>query len=179
MAYVDETGDPTGKADGDNPDRQCGWQWAMVTPVVTVFLQGLSRSTSAAFFQTTIRRPVTATIWGLSGCLKSSRSLVRIQQGAFRGFLNHPMTLLRPLVGPWHACPTKPPIDVAPPSMALTRKLVSSASAPGRSSSGMAGRVEPDGQVQPIATHGRDNSCSKRARRGCDRMHRPVIKGVG
>jgi len=41
VAYVDET--PTG-----NPDRKRGWQWVMVTPVVTVFLQGLSRSAAAA-----------------------------------------------------------------------------------------------------------------------------------
>jgi transposase len=48
VAYVDETGAPTGNADGGNPDRRRGWQWVMVTPVVTVFLQGLSRSTAAA-----------------------------------------------------------------------------------------------------------------------------------
>jgi transposase len=43
-----ETGAPTGNADGGNPDGRRGWQWVMVTPVVTVFLQGLSRSTAAA-----------------------------------------------------------------------------------------------------------------------------------
>jgi transposase len=43
VAYVDETGAPTGNADGGNPERKRGWQWVMVTPVVTVFLQGLSR----------------------------------------------------------------------------------------------------------------------------------------
>ncbi len=48
MAYVDETGAPTGNADGGNPDRKRGWQWVMVTPVVTLFLQGLSRSAAAA-----------------------------------------------------------------------------------------------------------------------------------
>jgi transposase len=48
VAYVDETGAPTGNADGGNPDGRRGWQWVMVTPVVTVFLQGLSRSTAAA-----------------------------------------------------------------------------------------------------------------------------------
>jgi transposase len=48
VAYVDETGAPTGNADGGNPDRKRGWQWVMVTPVVTVFLQGLSRSAAAA-----------------------------------------------------------------------------------------------------------------------------------
>jgi transposase len=42
-AYVDETGAPTGNADGCNPDRKRGWQWVMVTAVVTVFVQGLSR----------------------------------------------------------------------------------------------------------------------------------------
>jgi transposase len=48
VAYVDETGAPTGNADGGNPNRKRGWQWVMVTPVVTVFLQGLSRSAAAA-----------------------------------------------------------------------------------------------------------------------------------
>ena len=48
MAYVDETGAPTGNADGDNPNGKRGWQWVMVTPMVTVFLQGLSRSSAAA-----------------------------------------------------------------------------------------------------------------------------------
>ena len=48
VAYVDETGAPTGNADGGNPKRRRGWQWVMVTPVVTVFQQGLSRSGAAA-----------------------------------------------------------------------------------------------------------------------------------
>ena len=48
VAYVDETGAPTGNADGGNPTGKRGWQWVMVTAVVTVFLQGLSRSTAAA-----------------------------------------------------------------------------------------------------------------------------------
>ena len=48
VAYVDETGAPTGNADGGNPTGKRGWQWVMATPVVTVFLQGLSRSTAAA-----------------------------------------------------------------------------------------------------------------------------------
>ena len=48
VAYVDETGAPTGNADGGNPDGKRGWQWVMVTPMVTVFLQGLSRSAAAA-----------------------------------------------------------------------------------------------------------------------------------
>jgi transposase len=48
VAYVDETGAPTGNADGNNPNGKRGWQWVMVTPVVTVFLQGLSRSGAAA-----------------------------------------------------------------------------------------------------------------------------------
>ena len=48
VAYVDETGAPTGNADGGNPERKRGWQCVMVTPVVTVFLQGLSRSAAAA-----------------------------------------------------------------------------------------------------------------------------------
>lgn len=48
VAYVDETGAPTGNADGGNPDRRRGWQWVIVTSVVTVFVQGLSRSSAAA-----------------------------------------------------------------------------------------------------------------------------------
>jgi transposase len=48
VAYVDETGAPTGNADGGNPDRKRGWQWVMVTAVVTVFMQGLSRSAAAS-----------------------------------------------------------------------------------------------------------------------------------
>ena len=48
VAYVDETGAPTGNADGSNPSRKRGWQWVMVTPLVTVFQQGLSRSAAAA-----------------------------------------------------------------------------------------------------------------------------------
>ena len=48
VAYVDETGAPTGNADGNNPTGKRGWLWVMVTPVVTVFLQGLSRSAAAA-----------------------------------------------------------------------------------------------------------------------------------
>jgi transposase len=48
VAYVDETGAPTGNADGRNPEGRPGWQWVMVTSVVTVFLQGLSRSSAAA-----------------------------------------------------------------------------------------------------------------------------------
>ena len=48
VAYVDETGAPTGNADGGNPEGRRGWQWVMVTPLVTVFLQGLSRSAAAA-----------------------------------------------------------------------------------------------------------------------------------
>jgi len=48
VAYVDETGAPTGSADGNNPSGKRGWQWVMVTNAVTVFIQGLSRSTAAA-----------------------------------------------------------------------------------------------------------------------------------
>ena len=48
MAYVGETGAPTGNADGDNPEGKRGWQWVMVTAAVTMFIQGMSRSTSAA-----------------------------------------------------------------------------------------------------------------------------------
>jgi transposase len=48
VAYVDETGAPTGNADGGNAKGRRGWLWVMVTPIVTVFLQGLSRSAAAA-----------------------------------------------------------------------------------------------------------------------------------
>ena len=48
VAYVDETGAPTGNADGCNPKGKRGWLWVMVTPIVTIFLQGLSRSAAAA-----------------------------------------------------------------------------------------------------------------------------------
>ena len=48
VAYVDETGACTGNADGNNPIGKRGWQWVMVTAAVTVFIQGLSRSTAAA-----------------------------------------------------------------------------------------------------------------------------------
>jgi transposase len=43
VVYVDETGAPTGNADGGNPDGKRGWQWVMVTAMVTVFMQGLSQ----------------------------------------------------------------------------------------------------------------------------------------
>ena len=42
VAYMDETGAPTGNADGNNPAGRRGWQWVMVTPMAMVFLQGLS-----------------------------------------------------------------------------------------------------------------------------------------
>ena len=48
VAYVDETGAPTCIAEGNNPTGKRNWQWIMVTAVVTVFIQGLSRSTAAA-----------------------------------------------------------------------------------------------------------------------------------
>jgi len=48
VAYVDESGAPTGNSDGGNPDGRRGWHWVMVTLLVTVFLYGLSRSAAAA-----------------------------------------------------------------------------------------------------------------------------------
>jgi hypothetical protein len=39
---------PTGNADGGNPTGKRGWPWVMVTAMVTMFIQGLSRSTDAA-----------------------------------------------------------------------------------------------------------------------------------
>jgi len=48
VAYVYETGAPTGNADGNNPTGKRGWQWVMVTAGVTMFIQSLSLSTAAA-----------------------------------------------------------------------------------------------------------------------------------
>ena len=48
VAYMDETGAPTGNADGNNATGKSGWRWVMVTAAVTVFIQGLSRSAAAA-----------------------------------------------------------------------------------------------------------------------------------
>ena len=45
---MDETGAPTGNADGNNLTGKRGRPWVLLTAVVTVFLQGLSRSTTAA-----------------------------------------------------------------------------------------------------------------------------------
>jgi len=45
VVYVNESGSPTGNADGGNPEGKRGWQWVMVTAAVTVFIQGLSRET--------------------------------------------------------------------------------------------------------------------------------------
>ncbi|QPN65678.1 DUF6444 domain-containing protein [Synechococcus sp. CBW1006] len=38
VAYVDETGAPTGNADGNNPTGKRGWQWVMVTCPVSIRL---------------------------------------------------------------------------------------------------------------------------------------------
>ena len=46
MAPRDETAAPTVNDDGNNPNGKRGWQWVIVT-AVTVFIQGLSRSTAA------------------------------------------------------------------------------------------------------------------------------------
>jgi len=48
VVYMDETGAPTGNADGGNPDGRRGWLWVLMTPKLTVFSQGLSRSSAAA-----------------------------------------------------------------------------------------------------------------------------------
>ena len=56
MEYVDETAAPADKVDGGYPDGKCGWQWVqptasaqlLVSAVVTVLMQGLSRSTATA-----------------------------------------------------------------------------------------------------------------------------------
>jgi transposase len=48
VVHVDETGAPTGNADGRNPEGRRGWLWVMATSGLTVFQQGLSRSAEAA-----------------------------------------------------------------------------------------------------------------------------------
>jgi hypothetical protein len=56
VAYVDETGAHTGNVVdavflfpvGNNPTGKRGWQWVMVTTVMTVFMLDLSRATAAA-----------------------------------------------------------------------------------------------------------------------------------
>jgi hypothetical protein len=48
VAYVDEAGAPFGNADGGNPVGKRGWLRVMVTPIVTVLLQGLNCSAAAA-----------------------------------------------------------------------------------------------------------------------------------
>lgn len=48
VAYVDETGAPTGNADGQNPRGRRGWLWVSATPVATIFMHCLSRSATAA-----------------------------------------------------------------------------------------------------------------------------------
>ena len=48
VVYMDETGAPTGNADGGNPDGRRDWLWVLMTPMLTVFSQGLSRSSAAA-----------------------------------------------------------------------------------------------------------------------------------
>ena len=46
LSYVGD-GASSGNAAGSNPECKRGWQWVIVTAVVTVFVQGLSRSTAA------------------------------------------------------------------------------------------------------------------------------------
>ncbi|NCR38363.1 MAG: IS66 family transposase [Microcystis aeruginosa W13-11] len=45
---ADETGFGQGNADGDNPQSKRAWLWVAVTPLVSFFCVGLSRSTAAA-----------------------------------------------------------------------------------------------------------------------------------
>jgi len=44
----DETGFAQGNQDGGNPQRRRGWLWVLVTPLVSVFAVGLSRSQAIA-----------------------------------------------------------------------------------------------------------------------------------
>ncbi len=46
VAYVYKSRAPTGNAHGNNPTGKRDWQWFMVTAVVTVFIQGMRRSTA-------------------------------------------------------------------------------------------------------------------------------------
>jgi transposase len=60
VVYMDETGAPTGNADGGNPDGRRGWLWVMMTRTLTVFFQGLSRSSAAAM---ELLGPPLAALW--------------------------------------------------------------------------------------------------------------------
>ena len=48
VAYVEESGVPTGNADRNNPTGKLASNGLMITPVMTALLQGLSRSTASA-----------------------------------------------------------------------------------------------------------------------------------
>ena len=47
MVSIGETGAPTDNANGGNLDGRRGWLWVLMTPVLTVFVLGLSRSVAA------------------------------------------------------------------------------------------------------------------------------------
>jgi hypothetical protein len=47
VVYMDETGAPTGNADGGIPDGLRGWLWVLMTLKLSVFSQDLSRSSAA------------------------------------------------------------------------------------------------------------------------------------
>ncbi len=47
VVSMDETGAHTGNADGSNAEGRRGWLWVLM-PMLTVFSQGLSRSSAAA-----------------------------------------------------------------------------------------------------------------------------------
>jgi hypothetical protein len=49
--WIDSNGFPTGNADAGNPDGKRGWQVVRVTPVLTLFLQGLGRSAAAEMIE--------------------------------------------------------------------------------------------------------------------------------
>jgi transposase len=48
VVYMDQIGAPTGNADGSNAEGRRGWLWVLMTPMLTMFSQGLSRSSAAA-----------------------------------------------------------------------------------------------------------------------------------
>jgi len=48
VVHMDETGSPIGNADGNNPEGRRGWLWVLVTPLLSVFEDSLSRSAEVA-----------------------------------------------------------------------------------------------------------------------------------
>jgi transposase len=124
-AYVDETGAPTGNADDRNPEGKRGRQWVMVTAVVTVFIQGLSRSTAAAseLLGSTFGGIVVSDRFSAYNHLPTQqrqlcwahliRDLTAIAErpGASAEFGGELLSLQRQLFGHWHRYNKNGPID--------------------------------------------------------------------